>query len=104
MAWNGFCARCGRLVSRLTIDTVNLEGERRTVLLCEKCWVSIRHPERLIKPKEPTTIVCNTAVTEEKHTIQKPGDDGYEKVEGHIGEVKSKTPDYVESVEEVKKE
>ena len=96
MAWNGFCARCGRLVSRLTIDTVNIDGERRTALLCERCWITIRHPERVKKPKEPTVIAKDNSVKIENHTIQWPEDDPYKKV---VGEIKTE-----EEVEEEVKE
>jgi len=82
--WNGFCGKCGLAVSKYTIDTVNIDGERRTVLLCQRCWIAIRHPERVQKPKEPTTIVQNTDVKEEHHTIQTTEDDPYKKVIGQI--------------------
>ena len=104
MAWNGFCGLCEAKVSYYTIDTVTVGGERRTIMLCQRCWIKIRHPERVKKPKEPTTIVQNTAVRIEKHVIQKPEDGAYKKVEGHIGGVKKETPDYVEKVEKVEEQ
>ena len=94
--WNGFCARCGLAVSKYTIDTVNIEGERRTLLLCQRCWIAIRHPEKVLKPKEPTVIAKNDDVKVESHVIQRTTDDPYSKVEGsiktegskHVGEIK----------------
>lgn len=104
MAWNGFCALCEAKVSYFTQDTVTVNGERRTLMLCQRCWIKIRHPERVKKPKEPTTIVQNTAVREEKHIIQGPQDDAYKKVEGHIGTVPGKDEEHREEVETIREQ
>lgn len=104
MAWNGFCGLCEARVSYYTIDTVTVDGERRTLMLCQRCWIKIRHPERVKKPKEPTTIVQNTAVREEKHTIQSPQNEGYEETTGHIGTVPKKDGEYREEVEVIKEQ
>ena len=104
MAWNGFCGLCEAKVSYYTIDTVTVDGERRTLMLCQRCWISIRHPERVKKKKEPTTIVQNTAVKEEKHVLQQPDDGEYKRVEGHIGTVPGKDDKYREDVEVIKEQ
>ena len=99
MAWNGFCALCESKVSYYTIDTVTVNGERGTKLLCQRCWIKLRDPDRLKKPKEPMTIISNPDVREEKHTIQTKNDDAYVKVEGNI---KTVEPEFNETIQEIK--
>ena len=103
MAWNGFCAICEKKVSYYTIDTVTVNQERGTKLLCPTCWIKIRDPDRLKKPKAPTTIVQNTDVREEKHIIQQePVGSEYVKVSGK--DIKTVDSEFTEEVEKISDE